>query len=1342
MTSQRCGILTSQSQKESPITYFQTVLKEAGIQLSQDERPNILTKEQSLISRDLEKMLKEHEAYPRNLNQFLSGFRKFYKNEDYFKKAFANSVLKKDDSESEHHPGFQQESLIRIFLHISEIQVGVIETVFDQITIQAAEENSENWLRLLLNPLRYLSHINDAQTLTSKLLDILDIATYPSQLEILNAIPEILPDSQYEQVASQLTRILESNSDLTAAILDCLNSLSLNSEVMTDVQSYITNNLLTSSSRIFPILFEFLVGNCKNENLCGILLKCRNVIDTILSADPANKENEALKVIIVSKLYTCAAIPKAVFEGWIKIISDIKVDTDHKSTDLLILIILHATGTARKKVVESLIKKKLRAGLFKTSLLENLFQKYLCHQYLYDYMNSFNEIGINLLRHYNDIKMVEFGSILMKQLFSHHLTNDIRRQDILHNLILLAGSSDNKTVSNVLDLLKQMSEHPKLQQHALQLMSLLEKLETYELHDVRQIFDLLCGLVCNSDDLSGLKDEIHILVRKQLSSTRKQIKMRGIISAITMVKHIAYTSEEQNDISMSDESICNISDLPKGAPQEAASLLEMTYTCCSRNSELLALYYDQLAYMILSSVNSDKYFMCWLFESITNDFQDKFVTESCLESIEEINLSSQFSLNSSQEIDVSININIAELTIKRSTGTNDILTLSPLFRLLRLIHYQHQNGDLDSIDALLGCGVLLPTVDDLNLFESHQIKNVADCLFHCINWFREVVSAFVTQKSKKLREKVIKRIEHLVILEKLLTECMAYIPEHQLPASYFYNLNNSLSPKKSEKLARPKKKLKSKAIVTDLDSTIPCTSTNAPAVKASKKSNSKSMEKNFDFQFREMDIDVIVLLKYPLSIEDASTENQTYLNMKQFQFLIKDFVLKLSLLLKNKNLGLSNLKVVDPISLITDCSRLLPCIKKHLNLIKNKIGKLLEETDHRHDLPELFTEEAVNLKISLNLIMQTFALLFGWPGFQNTKNVNLLRECLKNIRGEEPSQLTSANRLIIEFVDKMNTYVDFCLYLPTAVSLIQIMQSLYAINQSPEIQKKTIYSCEKLLTKKWYNLSGNADSGKEYTANIELLTTAYLKGANLKTICGLVATIQTQAAELQDKEDYLLVLPSIDKSTFYILYRSVCFALLEQVKSEITSLTNSQHLVLWKTIALTLQGLMAIVKIHENRQNLISFLKNALGVLKIFLNQGIPILEIMLRSKTDHVIEIFKTMQTSTRFLHHLCCQSKLTKDTSLVTYVPQFRLTLETLVYRVKAALVANDCSAAFWMGNLRNKDLHGEDIASQTSTISNDRSEVNSDEEIPPDDKSDEDENADPDEGNDSDTTVSDIF
>lgn len=50
---------------------------------------------------------------------------------------------------------------------------------------------------------------------------------------------------------------------------------------------------------------------------------------------------------------------------------------------------------------------------------------------------------------------------------------------------------------------------------------------------------------------------------------------------------------------------------------------------------------------------------------------------------------------------------------------------------------------------------------------------------------------------------------------------------------------------------------------------------------------------------------------------------------------------------------------------------------------------------------------------------------------------------------------------------------------------------------------------------------------------------------------------------------------------------------------------------------------------------------------------------------------------------------------------MPQIREVNTELVYRVKAAIAANNCSEVLWMGNLKNKDLRGDEILSQATSI-----------------------------------------
>jgi len=46
-------------------------------------------------------------------------------------------------------------------------------------------------------------------------------------------------------------------------------------------------------------------------------------------------------------------------------------------------------------------------------------------------------------------------------------------------------------------------------------------------------------------------------------------------------------------------------------------------------------------------------------------------------------------------------------------------------------------------------------------------------------------------------------------------------------------------------------------------------------------------------------------------------------------------------------------------------------------------------------------------------------------------------------------------------------------------------------------------------------------------------------------------------------------------------------------------------------------------------------------------------------------------------------------KNVALTNQVPQLKRTLEGFVYRVKAMLTINQCLQAFWLGNLKNRDI-----------------------------------------------------
>lgn len=320
---------------------FRDTLSQAGVILSQNERPHILTKEQSLIVRDISKCLNGDNEND-SVTKFLKGFKIYGKKPGFLRTSLIPTVLKKtmmNNDDDLNLNAIQQESLIRILFEVSSIQNDVMEFVLEE-AIELLGEDSDQIpeFKLILNAMKYLPFINSADV-TQKLLDMIEIGTIGAQLEILYSIPEIIPDSQYEEAAKKLSHILESNTELTSAIIDCLNSLNLSSETRIEIQQYIIERLLSSISLdTYPVLFDFLTSECKPINLPAILLKCRDALNQIMKNEPTDKEKESKQVVVMNKLQILSA-SKVQYEGWMNLYINItNFKTGYKPIDILILV--------------------------------------------------------------------------------------------------------------------------------------------------------------------------------------------------------------------------------------------------------------------------------------------------------------------------------------------------------------------------------------------------------------------------------------------------------------------------------------------------------------------------------------------------------------------------------------------------------------------------------------------------------------------------------------------------------------------------------------------------------------------------------------------------------------------------------------------------------------------------------------------------------------------------------------------------------------------------------------------------------------------------------------------
>ncbi|CAH8654863.1 unnamed protein product [Heterobilharzia americana] len=104
------------------------------------------------------------------------------------------------------------------------------------------------------------------------------------------------------------------------------------------------------------------------------------------------------------------------------------------------------------------------------------------------------------------------------------------------------------------------------------------------------------------------------------------------------------------------------------------------------------------------------------------------------------------------------------------------------------------------------------------------------------------------------------------------------------------------------------------------------------------------------------------------------------------------------------------------------------------------------------------------------------------------------------------------------------------------------------------------------------------------------------------------------------------------------------------------------------------------------------------------LKGAMPLLSSLFRHRGVEVTTFLKNTQQLTRFLQRICNHAKAYRDSQLTNQIPATRRCLETFVYKVKIMLSQNHCLEAFWLGTLKNRDLHGVELPDDNDSIESD--------------------------------------
>ncbi|XP_008590062.1 PREDICTED: Fanconi anemia group D2 protein-like, partial [Galeopterus variegatus] len=530
-----------------------------------------------------------------------------------------------------------------------------------------------------------------------------------------------------------------------------------------------------------------------------------------------------------------------------------------------------------------------------------------------------------------------------------------------------------------------------------------------------------------------------------------------------------------------------------------------------------------------------------------------------------------------------------------------------------------------------------------------------------------VVNAFCSQTSPEMKGKVLTRLKHIVELQKILEKYIVVTPDYVPPLANFDLETLHITPhtstaistkirKKGKMGGRKRKADGSKTSSPDTlskedyserhDPTL-CDRSQLDKEFTGKEEKTSVSLQNYRAFFRELDMEVFSILhcglvtKFILDTEMHTEATEVVqLGPPELLFLLEDLSQKVENIQNkgSRNIGFSHLHQRSAQEIAHCVVQLLTPMCNHLENIHNYFQCLAAENHGVVDRPAVKVQEYHIISSCCQRLLQIFHGLFAWNGFFQPENCNLLYSALEVLsnRLKEGQRNQSLNELLSQSFHYLQNFHHSIPSFQCALYLIRLLIVIWEKSTAPTQNREKIASlARRFLCRVW-------PRGEKEKSNI-----------------------------FNDQ-----------------LHALLCWHEIHEEK-----------LLYWNMAVRDFSILINLIKVFDSHPVLHACLKYGRLFVEAFLKQCMPLLDFSFRKHREDVLSLLETFQLDTRLLHHLCGHSKIHQDMRLTKHVPLLKKTLELLVCRVKAMLILNNCREAFWLGNLKNRDLQGEEIMSQHS-------------------------------------------
>jgi Fanconi anemia group D2 protein len=434
------------------------------------------------------------------------------------------------------------------------------------------------------------------------------------QEELITSLPEILSDDvANNEIATFLVTTLEIKPQLTTVILDCLTNLNLASEDLSTVHNSVLQSLNSAEVAALPVLVKFVLQLTDSQNADHVASALRNFIDLNYILRPPHC---TYGLLTLDALKSGFQFQPLIGSSWITGLEKVEC---LELIDVYVLLHMLSLHHHKKRRLETFIKKLVRKKLLNAHVAEQLVEEPILSAFKTS-MNSLIVQCSHMLAS-NEVALRDFASGAYRILFEK--LGGEGRQWIVSNLVVHIGSKQPKEVATAVDILHAISEEslPLLRPFEPFIKAILDYIDEFSTTEVRKIFSVLCALGSESKE-TGL-DDVHMVVRKRLSSAYLRHKRVGIVGAVVMIRYL----DAPQEFNLLDTNLDLFTET--GAPASPAAarrisvVLDML-TGIAHISSCSALICEEFA-LLLSHVSLSMEVVAEVRRRFTRDFEEAFL---------------------------------------------------------------------------------------------------------------------------------------------------------------------------------------------------------------------------------------------------------------------------------------------------------------------------------------------------------------------------------------------------------------------------------------------------------------------------------------------------------------------------------------------------------------------------------------------------------------------------------------------------------------------------------------------------------------------------------------------